>query len=346
MKNNSPSSLSTAKSRLPQSGTAPARDQAGVALIIVIFVMAIVMIIAGSMARQQNLFVKRSTNQFIQMQAVELALGAEAFARQVLKQDSDDDRKNKKIVDHEKEIWAEYAAALPLELGTIEVQIDDLQGRFNLNELVDANGKVVKEQVLYFQALLDRLAIESINAEKVVDWIDQDDESYQYKGAEEDAYLIYETPYRTANSWFAHESELRLIDGITVADYQLLLPHISTLPTGSGGVNLNTCSKELLMAISEKVSEADAESVLELRKEDYFESVDEMFQLDALRGVPRPATGFKVNSEYFEISIRIQVADQVSRMVVQVHRDNQGKMTTLNRDQGQKYIITKEQVFL
>ena len=104
VKNNSPSSLSTAKSRLPQSGTAPARDQAGVALIIVIFVMAIVMIIAGSMARQQNLFVKRSTNQFIQMQAVELALGAEAFARQVLKQGSDDDRKNKKIVDHEKEI--------------------------------------------------------------------------------------------------------------------------------------------------------------------------------------------------------------------------------------------------
>lgn len=317
----------------------------GVALIVVVFVMALVTLIAAGIGKQQNFFVKKSINQFTQLQGTELAVSAEAFARQVLIKDWEDDKKNNKFIDHETEFWAENAAAFPMELGLIEVQVDDLQGRFNLNGLVDVDGKVIVDQVKRLQRLLDELGVVSTSVEKIVDWVDSDNESYEYKGAEDDAYLIGDRPYRTANGMIGDVSELMLIEGMTAVEYGLLATHVSALPPKVTKLNVNTCSKELLMSLSEKISAESADSIIENRREKAFESIDDLYQLPEMAGI----TGLQnvsIKTEYFRVSIRVTIGDRITRLVSNLYRDSDGKIKVIGRDFGQKNIITKKQVLL
>ncbi len=324
--------------------TLPAK-QKGVALIIVVFVTALIVIITTGVTRQQNLFVRKSANLFSQAQAVELAISAELFARVGLARDFDEDKKDKKYIDHEKEIWAEYAATFPMELGTIEIQVDDLQGRFNINDLVDDKGVADEKMVQRLQDLLDALGVVSVNAEKFVDWVDTDEESYKYKGAEDDVYLLSDPPYRTPNSGAVHLSEMLLISEITLEEYEKLAPHMSVLPRGTLGLNINTCTPELLMALYDKLSLEDAKEVVELRREDPFEQAQDLYKTDAFKDAPQ-TTRLTVKTNFFQISTRITLGDKVVRMVSVVHRDANGRTELISRDFGQKYIINKQQVLL
>lgn len=330
----------------PQRQFKPVRRQKGVALIIVVFVTALIVIITTGIARQQNLFVQKSANIFTQAQAIELAIGAEQFARVGLKRDYDDDKEKNQLVDHEKEIWSEYAATFPMEFGTIEIQVDDLQGRFNLNDLVDNQGVANPVMVERLQDLLDALGVVSVNAEKFVDWVDEDEESYKYKGAEDDVYLLADTPYRTPNAEAVHISELLLISEITLEEYEKLKPHLSLLPRATNGLNINTCSAELLMSLNDKLSKEDAEAVIEKRKENPFEKVDDLYALEEFKGITNRAPALVVKTQFFQIAVRVTIGDKTVRLVSVVHRSANGLTELISRDFGQKSIINKQQVLL
>jgi general secretion pathway protein K len=321
------------------------QGQQGVALIIVVFVMALVTLIAAGLGKQQNFFVKKSINQFNQQQGTDLTLSAEAFARQVLYKDWEEDKKDNQFMDDEKELWAEFAVAFPMELGLIEMQVDDLQGRFNLNSLVDAKGKVNAYQVKRLQRLLDGLGIVSIPAEKIVDWLDEDSESYEYKGAEDEAYLIGDNPYRAANGRMGHLSELMLIEGMTAEDFALLKEHVTVLPTSEAALNVNTCSKVLLMSLSEKISAESAEAIIEKRRETPFKSIADLNQLPEMPAIP-DLKNVSVKTHYFSAAIRVTIGERITRLVSNLYRSDDGKLGVFSRDFGQKNIITKKQVML
>ncbi|HBM50385.1 MAG TPA: general secretion pathway protein GspK, partial [Marinobacter sp.] len=119
------------------------RNQKGVALIMVLLAMALVVMLASGMTRQQSLRIFKAGHYLAQQQGYNIALGAEEFARRILVRDFEEDRENSLMVDSPDEFWAMNAAILPLdENGVAEVQIDDLGGRINLNDLVTTNGQV------------------------------------------------------------------------------------------------------------------------------------------------------------------------------------------------------------
>ncbi|PID41735.1 MAG: general secretion pathway protein GspK [Proteobacteria bacterium] len=324
--------------------TFPGKQQ-GVALILVIFMTVLIVIITAGITKQVHLFVRKSANLFTQAQAVDLAVSAESFARLGLTRDFDEDNKNGKMIDHEKEVWAEYAATFPMELGTIEMQVDDLQGRFNINDLIDQNGKVKAVVLKRFQALLDVLGIVSITAEKVADWVDADEQSYDYKGAEDDVYLIEHPPYRTANFEIGDISELLMVQGIDYEEYEKLLPHISALPRGTTGLNVNTCSRPLLRALVPTLTEEMADSIIETRRQDAFKTVNEFLKQPGLERL-KDKTNLTVSTHYFRISARVSISDTVARLVSKVYRDDDGQTILLGRDFGQKDIINKPLVLL
>ncbi|PIE44397.1 MAG: hypothetical protein CSA50_00800 [Gammaproteobacteria bacterium] len=319
--------------------------QRGVALILVLFVTVLIVIVTTGMVRQQHLFVRKSANLFSQAQMMELAISAELFARAGLTRDFDEDKKNKKMIDHEKEVWAEYAATFPMELGTIEMQVDDLQGRFNINDLIDHDGKIEPVMLKRFQALLDGLGVVSINAEKVADWVDADQESYRYKGAEDDVYLVQELPYRTPNSEIADSSELLMLQDIADEDYRKLLPYISALPRSTTGLNVNTCSPQLLMTLTPNLTKEMADAIVETRQTGAFATVADFLKQPGLEKI-KEKTDLAVATQYFLISIRVIIADKTLRLVSKVYRGDDGKTVLLGRDFGQKYIINKQQVLL
>lgn len=110
----------------PNTGAA----QAGVALITVLLIVFLASVAATSLAALQQIAIRRSTVLQHQQQARLYTLGAEEWAMLALARD-----RKKNETDHLGEAWAHPPAVLPLKEGALSIQMRDLQGCFNLNNL-------------------------------------------------------------------------------------------------------------------------------------------------------------------------------------------------------------------
>ncbi|MFD2231751.1 type II secretion system minor pseudopilin GspK [Alkalimarinus sediminis] len=330
---------------LDTHGTPPQR-QKGVALMMVLFVFALVTILAGGMISRQSLFIQKTSNTLIQSQAYELALGAEQLGRQFLYADWNEDKKASVFKDDASETWGVAAVGFPVDYGIIEAQIDDLQGKLNINSLINTDGSKDQVAIERFTNLFIVLNIQELRVEKIIDWIDENNEADGAEGAEENDYLIRETPYRTGNQPFVSISELMLIDGMTEKIYAQLLPHVTVLPVSVKAVNVNTCTKEVYRSLAKgkTLSDEEGQAIIDYRDDEPFKKLEDFKALPEYAGLELPGA-FSINSEYFVVSSRVTLSGRVSRLASVLHRDKaDGKLTLLSRDQGQKYIITKDMI--
>ena len=320
--------------------------QQGVALMIVLFVFALVTILASGMISRQSLFIQKASNTLIQSQAYEYAIGAEQVARQMLFVDWEEDKKEKLFTDDLEEFWGKGAAGFPIDYGVIEAQIDDLQGRLNINSLINTDGSKDQAVIERFKNLFLVLELQDFQVEKLIDWIDENDETEGADGAEEGDYLVKEKPYRTGNQAFVSTSELMLINGMTEENFKLLLPHVSALPSGVKAINVNTCSKEIMRSLAKGkiLSDAEGQSIIDSRKENVFEKIEDFKAIPEYAGLTLEGT-FSINTEFFKVSSKVTLSDRVSRLVSILYRDSEnGNLTLMERNQGQKYLITKDLV--
>lgn len=321
---------------------APVREK-GVALIMVLLAMTLLVLLAAGMAQLQSLRVFRAGHYLAQQQGFSVALGAEDFARRVLEQDFEQDKEDGQMVDSLDEFWAANAAVLPLDdQGVVEVQIDDLGGRFNLNDLVTSSGQVNTLARDRFSRLLMALGITDIHVDALIDWIDENDETLSAYGAEDGEYLLAEPGYRAANQPFVSVTELRLIDGMTEEAYQALKPHVAALPVHDAGININTATGPVLQSLHKDLTEEVIASVLERRKEEAFTSLQDFLALPELAGLGITARELTLQSHFFEVVSRITYDERVVNLVSMVYRNTQGGVRTVHRDIGQKNRITKE----
>ncbi len=317
--------------------------QNGVALIMVLLAMALVVMLATGMTQKQSIRVFKAGHYLAQQQGHSIALGAEEFARRILIRDFEQDREDGLMVDSPDEFWAMYAAILPLDTnGVAEVQIDDLSGRINLNDLVSANGQLDTMTRDRLIRLFRALGITTVSVDALIDWIDADDQTISAYGAEDGQYLMAEQPYRAANQPFLSITELRLIEGMTEEIYVALRPHVIALPVSGIGINVNTATGPVLMSLHDEVTEAQAASILAQREEQRFENLQDFLALQEFAGMGLKAAGLSLQSRFFEVVSRITYDDRVVTMVSTVFRNPEGEVRTVHRDSGQKNRITKE----
>jgi len=220
-----------------------------------------------------------------------------------------------------------------------------LQGKLNINDIVKVDGTpdpLMKER---FTRLFDRLAIQSVKVEVLIDWLDENQTPDNFEGAEDGEYLSLEPSYRNAGQPFRHISELRLLPNILLEDYEKLLPHVSVLPQGRATININTATEEVLQSLSEKMTDQEAESLVETRDKAPWKDLN-TFKADPLviSGVV-DMTNLSINSEFFEVATKITLSDRIARLVSVIYRDEKdGVMQVILRDQGQKYLITKDKI--
>ena len=81
-----------------------AHRQRGVALMIVIFIFALVSILSVGIYNRQSLFVQLAGNMVAQSQAYEYAVASEAYGRRLLKADWDDDKDKNELYDDLEEL--------------------------------------------------------------------------------------------------------------------------------------------------------------------------------------------------------------------------------------------------
>ncbi|HEV8330087.1 MAG TPA: type II secretion system minor pseudopilin GspK [Steroidobacteraceae bacterium] len=229
------------------------KRQRGVALIVAVLIAALATMLAASVSFKGYMDQRRTGNALAMDQGFEVALGGEAWAADALRRDKQQSAKT----DDFTEEWATPIPPIPLDdgkgntYGDFEGQLEDMQGRFNLNSLVVLEGGQLKTDPLAiarFERLLELLEMETKWAKVIADWIDSDVQPEFPDGAEDPTYTGLSPPYRTANMPVTRASELLSLVGFGLDRYRKLEPFVTALPIGTP-INLCTASPELLDAL-------------------------------------------------------------------------------------------------
>ena len=316
------------------------KRQRGVALITVLLVVAIVTVVSAAMVARQQLSIRASSNQLQGRQAWHYALGGEALAQAILARDLRTGATGEPgaggeaaAVDHLLEPWAQPLPAFEIDQGEILVRIEDLAGRFNLNDLLrdqQPNTAAVEQ----FRRLLLRLQISAPYAERLVDWLDPDQQPSGEFGAEDNAYLALDPPYRNAGRRLHDLSELRLLLDMREEDFQRLAPYVAALPPNVP-LNVNTASAMVLSSLSDNLSLGAAESLVELRRVAPFRNSAAFLAQPAMAGTTLQGTALAVGSQFFQATSEVRLGDRRLALVSLLQREQDGSVRVLARNLGQ-----------
>ena len=303
------------------------KSQRGVALVTAMLVVSLVTVAAVAMAARQQIDVRRTANLIHGEQAYAYAVSAESWARVVLRRDAKDND-----YDALEDDWATVLPPIGVEGGQIAGKIQDLQGRFNLNNLVDGNKKD-DEEVKRFQRLLTILELPPELVWPVVDWIDNNEEPNFDNGAEDVAYLVGKQPYRTSNRRMRSTSELLRVKGFDREVYAKLEPYIYVADEKTS-INVNTTSEVMIRTLADEIDQTAASKVLEKRAEKPFDNIGDFLQDEVFAGMGIKPDNLAVQSQYFLLTADAQIGRVIRRRNVVVQR-KEGKAVTVMRTEGE-----------
>ncbi|MGI9222234.1 MAG: type II secretion system minor pseudopilin GspK [Woeseiaceae bacterium] len=302
------------------------RRQQGVALITALLVVALVGSLAYTLKWDNALDYRRTVVMLNRDQAVQVALGAESWMQTILRQDLADSD-----TDHLGEIWASDLPALPIDGGEVFGEIEDLQGRFNVNNLIGADGEVDQEALEQFQRLLEALGLDPRFAGIAGDWIDANQDSAFPDGAEDSIYTGITPPYRAANQQLSNVNELAALEGMDKTSFDALLPHIVALP-GRTGINVNTATGPVLQSLDERISVADAQSLIDERADAGFSEIARSFS-----GLMDPDDISRLlaeTTEFFQLKVIVRVDTVRITYYSILERGPRGDVTPILRSLG------------
>lgn len=303
-----------------------AHKQRGVALITAILVVAVGTLLATNLMWQATLDQRRTAAALAADQGLMYAQAAEAWAADILRQDMVDSPDS----DHLGEDWAFELPPIPVDGGTIVGRLEDLQGRFNLNNLITPMGMESPPAIEQFQRLLLTLEIDPALAQAAVDWLDYDSDQRFPSGAEDPVYASEDPPYRTANSMITSPSELMAVAGFDQEIYQRLAPYVTALPSGTR-INVNTASDVVLASLSDDIDLRYAQSLAEERGESAFVDIDAVFG-----GLVEPQMLQRIDgvSEHFLLTATVTLGNAQLTMRSVLQRDPSGLTRPLFRSMG------------
>jgi general secretion pathway protein K len=287
--------------------------QRGVALVTALLVVSLATVAAVAMATRLQVDVRRTGNLLHGEQAYAYALAAESWAEVILRRDANDSK-----IDTLAEDWATALPPIAVEGGFVNGHIEDLQGRFNVNNLVGADGKPSVPDLEYFKRLLGVLEIEPGLATALLDWIDADINATYPDGAEDDVYLLETPPYRAANRPLVSISELRLVKGYSAEIIALLEPYITALPEPTA-INVNTASPVVLQALHAELGPMDAEQIIAARGDDGFPELGAFMALDALAGLQLDVD-VDIKSDWFSVLTDVHIGRGQARLDSRLQR--------------------------
>ena len=336
----------------------PAR---GLALIGALAVVAVATALGYEIIARHALSVSQSRQTLDGTQARQYALGGEEYARQVLYADwEDEDTRSKDTLfeswagadarddddqpanaDPETDPEGEGAAngvlqsAFDIDGGSLEMRIDDLRGRFNLNAVA---GPQSAQEVARLERLFANFGIERRVADAWRDWVDADQEITGY-GAEDADYLLREPPLRSANQRAYHFSELAVAASLSTEQIAALRPHVAVLPLLDQRININTATPEVLGALAPNFAVGEAQLLAaEIRDFDDVESV-----IAEYAALGESAGALDVRSDFFRVQVRVVLRDTQVELTSDLHRDpDTGRLTLLSRNFGEPFEAHEE----
>ena len=303
----------------------------GVALITALLITALAGSVAAGLSWNNALDVRRTMVMLYRDQAIQVAIGSEGWVRAIL----GDDTASGSTSDHLGEIWATEIPALPIEAqavqGEIYGKVEDLQGRFNINNLLDGNGEIDKPSFEQFERLLAALGLDPRLAGVTADWLDADQTEGIPDGAEDPLYSALTPAYRTANQRIANVTELAALDGMDRESYEILLPHVTALPERTP-INVNTASLAVLQSLGPNLRETDAEGLIALREDGGFVDYAGVFAPLVAEGMQQ---WISETTSYFQLKAVVQIDTVRITLFTVLHRDpNSPDVIPISRSLG------------
>jgi general secretion pathway protein K len=245
--------------------------QRGVALITAIVLVAIATVLAVHIGTRAALDLRRTAGLAALDQGWHVALGAEAWAAEILGEDVENDPD----IDHLAEAWAQPLPGLPIDGGELRGALEDMQGRFNLNNLVTPDRIANPKAIELFGRLLLQVGAQPRWATIMADWLDMDTMP-DPEGAEDGTYLSQNPPYRAANGVVTTTTEMLALPGMTREEFERIRPYVAALPVGTR-INLCTAKAPVLAALIEGGTNfGDAEQLAANRKDGCFPTKEDL----------------------------------------------------------------------
>ncbi|KZX59461.1 hypothetical protein A3709_14290 [Halioglobus sp. HI00S01] len=330
------------------------RQQQGAALVLALLVFALCTVLIVAMTRDFDRLYTQGSNTFVMAQSRAYLLGAEGLATLALLADDDADREAQLNRDDLGEVWAREAQPYPLEEGGWLVgELEDLQGRFNLNSLSERAPEREGQRPLtasqkQFVRLVLAVGVENVGefeaiaiARAIGDWLDGDS-NVRPDGAEDDFYSGLVPAYRAANRPMMSVSELRAVRGVSPELYTALAPWVTVWPTQPALLNIHTAPAMVLRSLGpdnslEPLSEFDAQSIVQFREETGFSDKEDFFNhpmlVDRAENMTEARAMVTEFSSWFLLRATVEVADRRTQMYSVLERVNR-QINVVQRSTG------------
>jgi general secretion pathway protein K len=303
--------------------------QRGVALIMAIVMVAIATVLAVRIGTRASLDMRRTAGLIALDQAWHVALGAEAWAAEVLRKDREDSQ-----TDHPGEHWAQPIPPLPVDGGTVRGALEDMQGRFNLNNLLMDDGTVNESAVKRFERLLEKAGADRRWARIAADWLDSDTVPGFPDGAEDGNYLSQNPPYRSANGPVTTITELMALPGMTLEEYLRVRPYVAALPLGTK-INLCTASAPVLAALVEGGTDfGDTDSLVANRRAGCFPTMEDVKATLSNEDFQALQPAISESSDWFRAVTAVSIGTSELTLYSLIERNSAGGSRTVLRSTG------------
>jgi general secretion pathway protein K len=285
-------------------------NQKGIALVLILWVLALLSVIAGEFCYAMRTEVNITRNVMEQTDAYYLALAGvnraigELIRDDVIRQRSSPSENNARVERNnggdeadertgDEDRWRINVDIAPVAFGNgeFQVSIGNESGKININS---ANDRLISMMVDAFD-IQDHE--KSIIVDSILDWRDEDN-LHRTNGAEDDYYNGLPEPYDCKNDYFDTLEELLLVRGVTpeiyyggLRDMVTVYPKKEKKVKLVGGlfrpppqafetnkINLNAAPYQLLLALP-AMTETLAQEIIDFRKGADFRSMGEVSKI-------------------------------------------------------------------
>lgn len=322
------------------------KSQRGVALLIVLLIMALMTTIAVTMTNRMFINLNRAESQLNYQQAYWYAMSVEALVSHAIKETIDDDGTVTLS-----QPWAVQDQVYPLDGGHATGSVYDRQACFNVNGFrevkPEANG-TNPFLLIALQQLIESQEIDSFEAEIAAastwEYIDTDDNVQSAAGVEDGEYLARRMPHLAPNAYIGDISEWRAVNGVSQLIYEKVSRFLCAIPSSKVLVNVNTLTEEdapILAALFHPYLTADqAIQLIEARDPiDGWSDVASFMADPILSGITKENKDkvqgyFDVRSRFFQLDTEITYNSMSLRMRALLQRDEDGTVTVIRRRFG------------
>jgi general secretion pathway protein K len=273
-----------------------ATSQRGMAIVLAMLVLALAAIAASGFVFRTAMEWRKFENASTLGQARWVLRAAEKWAAAVLRDDA-----RQTSVDHRGELWARDLPAVDSEGYALSGRVEDLDGRFNINNIV-RDGVAEPGQLAVFRRLLAALDMNVNLAEAIVDWLDSDDNVFGGNSSETALYMAQSPALRPANRPLASVDELIRVRAMDREQLDRLRPYITALPEFNG-INVNSAPAEILAALVDGLTLEQAYTLAAQRDRVYFRNVED-FRQALPPGLVPAASMDRTTSRYFMVLAR------------------------------------------